>query len=98
MITNKMMAPEADLWSQAHILTPPHKQAYTQAVESLSSWPAWSTQQCSRISRPTKRDPVSKTNKQKTKTKQTTPHAFNPSTWEAEASGFLSLRPAWSTK
>jgi hypothetical protein len=24
--------------------------------------------------------------------------AFNPSTWEAEAGGFLSLRPAWSTK
>jgi major histocompatibility complex class I len=27
-------------------------------------------------------------------------HAFNPSTWEAEAEagGFLSSRPAWSTK
>jgi hypothetical protein len=25
-------------------------------------------------------------------------HAFNPSTWKAEAGGFLSLRPAWSTK
>jgi hypothetical protein len=25
-------------------------------------------------------------------------HAFNPSTWEAEEGGFLSLRPAWSTK
>jgi hypothetical protein len=25
-------------------------------------------------------------------------HAFNPSTWEAEADGFLSSRPAWSTK
>jgi hypothetical protein len=25
-------------------------------------------------------------------------HAFNISTWEAEAGGFLSLRPAWSTK
>jgi hypothetical protein len=25
-------------------------------------------------------------------------HAFNPSTWEAEGGGFLSLRPAWSTK
>ena len=23
-------------------------------------------------------------------------HAFNPSTWEAEAGGFLSSRPAWS--
>jgi hypothetical protein len=25
-------------------------------------------------------------------------HIFNPSTWEAEAGGFLSSRPAWSTK
>jgi hypothetical protein len=25
-------------------------------------------------------------------------HAFNPSTPEAEASGFLSSKPAWSTK
>jgi hypothetical protein len=25
-------------------------------------------------------------------------HAFDPSTWEAEAGGFLSSRPAWSTK
>jgi hypothetical protein len=25
-------------------------------------------------------------------------HTFNPSTQEAEAGGFLSLRPAWSTK
>jgi hypothetical protein len=25
-------------------------------------------------------------------------HAFNPSTWEAEAGRILSLRPAWSTK
>jgi hypothetical protein len=25
-------------------------------------------------------------------------HAFNPSTLEAEAGRFLSLRPAWSTK
>ena len=24
-------------------------------------------------------------------------HAFNPSTWEAEAVRFLSSRPAWST-
>jgi hypothetical protein len=23
---------------------------------------------------------------------------FNPSTWEAEAGGFLSLRPAWYTE
>ena len=25
-------------------------------------------------------------------------HAFNPSIWKAEAGGFLSLRPAWSTE
>ena len=25
-------------------------------------------------------------------------HTFNPSTWEAEAGGFLSSRPAWYTK
>jgi hypothetical protein len=25
-------------------------------------------------------------------------HAFNSRTWEAEAGGFLSSRPAWSTK
>jgi hypothetical protein len=25
-------------------------------------------------------------------------HAFNPSTWEAEAGGFLNSRPAWDTE
>ena len=25
-------------------------------------------------------------------------HTFNPSTWEAEAGRFLSLRPVWSTE
>jgi hypothetical protein len=25
-------------------------------------------------------------------------HVFDPSTWEAEAGGFLSSRPVWSTK
>jgi hypothetical protein len=25
-------------------------------------------------------------------------HAFNPSTWQAEAGGFLSSRPAWSSE
>ena len=25
-------------------------------------------------------------------------HAFNPSVWEAEAGGFLSSQPAWSTE
>jgi hypothetical protein len=41
---------------------------------------------------------------EKTKNKKTdlklgvVAHAFNPSTREAEAGGFLSSRPAWSTK
>jgi hypothetical protein len=46
----------------------------------------------SRTARATQRNPVSK-NKQ-----NVVAHAFNPSTQEAEAGGFLSLRPAWSTK
>ena len=25
-------------------------------------------------------------------------HTFNPSSWEAEAGGFLSLKPAWLTE
>ena len=25
-------------------------------------------------------------------------HAFNPSTWESKAGGFLSPKPAWSTQ
>jgi major histocompatibility complex class I len=25
-------------------------------------------------------------------------HTLNPSTWEAEAGGFLSSRPSWSTE
>jgi major histocompatibility complex class I len=25
-------------------------------------------------------------------------HTINPSTWEAEVGGFLSLRPAWTTE
>ena len=25
-------------------------------------------------------------------------HTYNPSTWEVETNGFLSLRPAWSTE
>jgi hypothetical protein len=29
---------------------------------------------------------------------RSTEHAFNPSTWEAEAGGCLSSRPAWSTE
>jgi hypothetical protein len=39
--------------------------------------------------------------KQNTKTKQSRAvvlHAFDPSTWEAEAGRFLSSKPAWSTK
>jgi hypothetical protein len=37
-------------------------------------------------------------NQDSIKKKKKKAQAFNPSTWEAEASGFLSLRPAWSTK
>jgi hypothetical protein len=43
-----------------------------------------------------------KTKQNKTKKKNSQPgvaaHAFNPSTREAEAGGFLSSRPGWSTK
>jgi hypothetical protein len=49
---------------------------------------------------------ILKTKQNKTTTTTTTTtnsravvvHTFNPSTWKAEAGGFLSLRPAWSTK
>jgi hypothetical protein len=53
----------------------------------------------------TQKDKNNKTKQNKTKqnkTKQNQPgmvvHAFNPSTWEAEAEEVLSSRPAWSTK
>jgi hypothetical protein len=36
-------------------------------------------------------------NKNKKQGQAVVAYAFNPSTWEAEAGGFLSLRPAWST-
>jgi hypothetical protein len=39
-----------------------------------------------------------KTKKQKKPSWAVVAHAFNPSTWEAEAGRFLSLRPAWSTE
>jgi hypothetical protein len=47
-----------------------------------------------------KKQKQNKTKQNKIKKKKKQPgvvaHAFNPSTWEAEAGGFL--RPAWSTK
>jgi hypothetical protein len=50
----------------------------------------------------TKKNPNKQTKtKQNKKTNQpgmVVAHAFNPSTWEAEAGGFLSWRPAWSTE
>jgi hypothetical protein len=53
-------------------------------------------------SRESQRKTKRKTNKQTNKKVSSEPgvvvHAFNPSTREAEAGGFLSSRPAWSTK
>jgi hypothetical protein len=34
----------------------------------------------------------------KIKSRAMVAHDFNPSTWEAEAGRFLSLKPAWSKK
>jgi hypothetical protein len=36
--------------------------------------------------------------KRKTCSRAEVVHAFNPSTWEAEADRSLSLRPAWATQ
>jgi hypothetical protein len=61
----------------------------------------------SRTARAIQRNPVSKNKKQKTTTTKkkygrkkpvVVAHAFNPSTREAEAGGFLSSKPAWSIK
>jgi hypothetical protein len=57
----------------------------------------------SRTARATQRNFVSKKPKPKKKKKKKkkpgmVAHAFNPSTREAEAGGFLSSRPAWSTE
>jgi hypothetical protein len=51
-------------------------------------------------SQDTKRNPVSKKQNKTKKPKQpgVVTHAFNPSTWEAEAGRFLSSKPAWSTE
>jgi hypothetical protein len=60
-----------------------------------------------RPARATQRDPVSKRKQTNKQTKNppkkqnlwaVVAHAFNPSTWETTAGGFLSLRPAWSTE
>jgi hypothetical protein len=41
---------------------------------------------------------MAKTNKRSDSSPGVVAHAFNPSTWEAEAGGSLSWRPAWSTE
>jgi hypothetical protein len=41
---------------------------------------------------------ISKKKKKKNQPGVVVAHAFNPSTRETEAGGFLSSRPAWSTK
>jgi hypothetical protein len=46
----------------------------------------------------TKPSPLEKTSKKGVGKLGVVAHAFNPSTLEAEAGGFLSSRPAWSTK
>jgi hypothetical protein len=51
----------------------------------------------SRTDRATQRNPVSKNQKEKRSEPGVVAHAFSPSTREAEAGGFLSSRPAWST-
>jgi hypothetical protein len=74
-----------------------------EAGRFLSLRPSLVYKVSSRRARAIQRNPVSK-NKNKTKQKiksfsrVVVPHAFNPSTWEADAGGFLSLRPSWSTK
>jgi hypothetical protein len=44
------------------------------------------------------REKQNKTKQNKTKQNKNVAHSFNPSTWEAEAGGFLSSKSAWSTK
>ena len=43
-------------------------------------------------------EPMSKMSEENRNQAGVVAHAFNSSTWEAEADGFLSLRPAWYTK
>jgi hypothetical protein len=69
-----------------------------EAGRSLSSRPVWLTVSF-RSARATQRKPCLKTRQIKTGERPgVVAHTFNPCTWEAEAGGFLSLRPSWSTK
>jgi hypothetical protein len=77
-----------------------------EAGRFLSSRPAW-YRVSSRTARAIQRNPFSKKKKKKKKGLsgfqvivygEAVAHAFDPSTWKAEASRSLSLKPAWCTE
>jgi hypothetical protein len=76
-----------------HIVNPITREA--EAGRSRNLCPAWSTEQVPGQSG-LYREIMSL--KKQNKSRAVVAHPFNPSTWEAEAGGFLSLRPAWSTE
>jgi hypothetical protein len=59
--------------------------------ETIPRQPALHRETLSQINQPTKKE-------RKPLGRAMVAHAFNPSTWEAEAGRFLSSRPAWSTE
>jgi hypothetical protein len=58
----------------------------------------WDKHECHPYTMATRSQQVSSFHKEETTEPGMVEHAFNPSTREAEAGGFLSSRPAWSTK